>query len=465
MPAHPAPRPARRHQPIRPCILRNQPAHLHQHPARPSAPGAGSPEKPPDTGQQPVPPVRSRSPADLASPAPGPTLGPPSAHPSTTTREGGAPRLPNAAKRPTDLPLGKQTPLHLPRRRAPAPSIRLPRLFSLPRGRPTPPLSPAASSRGRVPVTFTAHPTPPNAAKTSRPLQHLFLLHPPSFISYPGVNHHRPRSRPPTLRSCSPIPAARRLTCARLLILDALPRAAPRGPEHLGPRADMNHPISPPPPPHPLLARSPAHPAHYRQPRSPPHLGRPVSRASAHLGRTRPSTSRGGPAPKHQHQHQHHWKPNLATYLTPPQAPTAPCSRGEPPRTPPSPPARLLPPLAHPALSFRFITPARCHPANSPTSQQVGKPTNRQAGKPKSWHTPPTTSTTGDHLTRLNPPPTYTPSCALTLPPGKRKTLRLPPPLCYPPTSHRQQGSPPPVTRPNVPPLLHLFTIPDVLAA
>ena len=72
-------RPARRHQPIRPCILRNQPAHLHQHPARPSAPGAGSPERPPDTGQQPVPPVRSRSPADLASPAPGPP-GPPEHH-------------------------------------------------------------------------------------------------------------------------------------------------------------------------------------------------------------------------------------------------------------------------------------------------------------------------------------------------------------------------------------------------
>ena len=186
-------RPARRHQPIRPCILRNQPAHLHQHPARPSAPGAGSPERPPDTGQQPVPPVRSRSPADLASPAPGPP-GPPGPPEHHHQGGGGAPRLPNAAKRPTDLPLGKQTPLHLPRRRAPAPSIRLPRLFSLPRGRPTPPLSPAASSRGRVPVTFTAHPTPPNAAKTSRPLQHLFLLHPPSFFSYPGVDHHRSRS-------------------------------------------------------------------------------------------------------------------------------------------------------------------------------------------------------------------------------------------------------------------------------
>lgn len=165
------------------------------------------------------------------------------------------------------------------------------------------------------------------------------------------------------------------------------------------------------------------------------------------------NTPPAGPAPKHQHQHQHHWKPNLATYLnSAPSTYCPPAGRGEPPRTPPSPPARLLPPLAHPALSFRFITPARCHPANSSTSQQVGKPTNRQAGKPKSRHTPPTTSTTGDHLTRLNPPPTYTPSCALTLPPGKRKTLRLPPPLCYPPTSHRQQGRPPPVTRPNVPP-------------
>ena len=152
----------------------------------------------------------------------------------------------------------------------------------------------------------------------------------------------------------------------------------------MGPRADMNHPISPPPPPHPLLARSPAHPAHYRQPRSPPHLGRPVSRASAHLGRTRPSTSRGGPAPKHQHQHQHHWKPNLATYLTPPQAPTAPCSRGEPPPNTaqpagPSSPTPGAPRLIVPVHHARTLPPRQL--SNFPTSRKANKSTSRKAEK------------------------------------------------------------------------------------
>ena len=95
--------------------------------------------------------------------------------------------------------------------------------------------------------------------------------------------------------------------CVRLLILDTLPRAAPRGPERTRedprgpertrPACAHQHPPLPPPcsrspfiPPPPALA-SPSGPAHLRRPArapgppEPQHLARPVSRTPAYLAR------------------------------------------------------------------------------------------------------------------------------------------------------------------------------------
>ena len=116
----------------------------------------------------------------------------------------------------------------------------------------------AWASRGRAPPlparpsTSGGDPTPPRraplplhrplrwaSAHLSRPAKHPAPAGPSSF-SCPRVNHQT-TPRPKNL--CYPPPPR-------------LP-SRPRGPEHLGPRAGMNRPTSPPSPPHPLLTRSP----------------------------------------------------------------------------------------------------------------------------------------------------------------------------------------------------------------
>ena len=152
-------------------------------------------------------------------------------------------------------------------------------------------LAPAVLPGGKPP---TPHPPGPSPGASLPPhvRRHTW---PPCSTSFLRARHHHPARAP------GPLPVGRGyplyLTPAR----------------RTGPPSIRRLPTAVPPPllalPAPLRAR--------RRPATPPPAG---------------------PTPKH--QHQHHWKPNLATYLTPPQAPTALLQQGRgPPNTgqPPGP--------------------------------------------------------------------------------------------------------------------------------
>ena len=103
----------------------------------------------------------------------------------------------------------------------------------------------AGPARASVPCRPARAPAPPVSRRHPRSRVHRFT---------PPVNHQTclPPSFPATRPGVD--------TCAHLPIWAGPLRPAredPRGPEHLGPRAGMNRPISPPSPPHPLLTRSP----------------------------------------------------------------------------------------------------------------------------------------------------------------------------------------------------------------
>ena len=218
----------------------------------------------------------------------------------------------------------------------------------------------------------------------------------------------------------------------------ALPR---EDPSPLGPRADMNHPISPP---HPLLTRSPAHPAHCRHLLSPPHLGRPVSRASAHLGRTRPST-RPPPGPS----------PRTPAYLAhPPAYPQvnhqprlpphpAPARRTRaPPRSPPRRPAACR----HPTAGEHQRTLA-AHPARSPAPYRLPPPAPAALPHALSLpaHSPPYPGVNHQPRTPTqnlcyHPPPHRAGPCCLGRP---RSPAYLASPHPAPARAARQQGESP----------------------
>ena len=107
-------------------------------------------------------------------------------------------------------------------------------------------------------------------------------------------------------------------------------------------------------------------------------------------------------------------------------------------------PARLTPPVNQkPALASSTV------PAASFLSYPAGRPNAAKPPTAPSVSWPATTQRHTNHTTaraRLlyrssssHPAPTH----PFLLPRGKPPHLRLPPRLCYPPTSHRQQGHPP----------------------